>query len=197
MRLRALLLDNTHAGLAPRAETLMYAADRAEHVAAVIRPALDRGAVVVTDRYIDSSLAYQGAGRELPIAEVAQLNEWATGGLTPDLTILLDLSPAEGLGRRASSLDRLEAEPTVFHQRVRAGFLARAAADPPPLPGPGRVPRPRRDQPRDPGPRPRPAARPGARDGRGDHRQLPGGARVTAGGAFRPARRPGGRRRAA
>jgi dTMP kinase len=130
MRLRALLLDNTHQGLAPRAETLMYAADRAEHVAAVMRPALERGAIVVTDRYVDSTLAYQGAGRQLPVAEIAELNRWATGGLQPDLTILLDLPPAEGLGRRARSGDRLESEPTEFHQRVRAGFLARAQADP-------------------------------------------------------------------
>ena len=130
MRLRALLLDNTHHGLAPRAETLMYAADRAEHVAAVMRPALERGAIVVTDRYVDSTLAYQGAGRQLPVAEIAELNRWATGGLQPDLTILLDLPPAEGLGRRARSGDRLESEPTEFHQRVRAGFLARAQADP-------------------------------------------------------------------
>jgi dTMP kinase len=131
MRLRALLLDNTHAGLAPRAETLMYAADRAEHVAAVIAPALERGAIVVTDRYVDSSLAYQGAGRQLPLSEIIDLNTWATGGLLPALTILLDLPPADGLGRRASSADRLESEPAEFHQRVRAGFLARAAADPP------------------------------------------------------------------
>jgi dTMP kinase len=130
MRLRALLLDNTHDGLAPRAETLMYAADRAEHVAAVIRPAMDRGAIVVTDRYVDSTLAYQGAGRQLPVAEIAELNKWATGGLRPDLTILLDLPPAEGLGRRARSGDRLEAEPAEFHQRVRSGFLARAQAEP-------------------------------------------------------------------
>jgi dTMP kinase len=130
MRLRALLLDNTHHGLTPRAETLMYAADRAEHVAAVMRPALERGAVVVTDRYVDSTLAYQGAGRQLPVAEIAQLNQWATGGLQPDLTILLDLPPAEGLGRRARSGDRLESEPTEFHQRVRTGFLTRAQAEP-------------------------------------------------------------------
>lgn len=130
MRLRALLLDNTHAGLAPRAETLMYAADRAEHVAAVIDPALDRGAIVVTDRYVDSSLAYQGAGRQLPLSEVDELNKWATGGLLPDLTILLDLPPEAGLSRRARSGDRLEAEPAEFHQRVRTGFLALAKADP-------------------------------------------------------------------
>lgn len=130
MRLRALLLDNSLAGLAPRAETLMYAADRAEHVAAVIQPALERGAIVVTDRYVDSSLAYQGAGRSLSVAEVAQLNKWATGGLVPDLTILLDLPPAVGLSRAARSGDRLEAEPADFHQRVRTGFLTRAQAEP-------------------------------------------------------------------
>jgi dTMP kinase len=130
MRLRALLLDNTHAGLSPRAETMMYAADRAEHVASVIRPALERGAIVVTDRYLDSSLAYQGAGRRLPVGEVAALNQWATGGLVPDLTILLDLSPMEGLVRRERSADRLEAEPAEFHQRVRSGFLALADAEP-------------------------------------------------------------------
>ena len=83
-------------GWPPRAETLMYAADRAEHVAAVICPALERGAIVVTDRYVDSTLAYQGAGRQLPVGEIAELNQWATGGLQPDLTILLDLPPADG-----------------------------------------------------------------------------------------------------
>jgi len=130
MRLRALLLDTTHAGLSPRAETLMYAADRAEHVASVIKPALERGAIVVTDRYVDSSLAYQGAGRRQPARDVADLNKWATGGLMPELTILLDLPPTAGLGRRARSADRLEAEPAEFHQRVRVGFLALADAEP-------------------------------------------------------------------
>ena len=130
MRLRALLLDTAHAGLSPLAETLMYAADRAEHVASVIRPALERGSIVVTDRYMDSSLAYQGAGRRLPVSEVASLNRWATGGLVPDLTILLDLSPMEGLVRRERSADRLEAEPADFHQRVRSGFLALADVEP-------------------------------------------------------------------
>jgi dTMP kinase len=130
MRLRALLLDPAHTGLAPRAEALMYAADRAEHVETVIIPALERGAIVVTDRYIDSSLAYQGAGRELPLAEIASLNKWASCGLVPDLTIVLDLSPATGLGRRLSSADRLESEPIEFHQRVRDAFLRIAAAEP-------------------------------------------------------------------
>ena len=130
LRLRALLLDTAHAGLAPRAEALMYAADRAEHVQDVILPALERGAVVVTDRYVDSSLAYQGAGRQLPVSEIAGLNRWATGGLAPDLTVLLDLPVVTGLSRRLSSADRLESEPVEFHQRVRSGFLSLAAAEP-------------------------------------------------------------------
>jgi len=130
LRLRALLLDTAHTGLAPRAEALMYAADRAEHVQDVILPALERGAVVVTDRYTDSSLAYQGAGRQLPVSEIAGLNRWATGGLTPDLTILLDVPTVTGLSRRLSSADRLESEPVEFHERVRSGFLSLAAAEP-------------------------------------------------------------------
>ena len=130
MRLRAVLLDTAHTGLSARAETLLYAADRAEHVTSVIVPALERGAVVVTDRYVDSSLAYQGAGRNQPTGEVAKLNQWATGGLVPDLTVLLDMPPANGLGRRARSADRLEAEPLDFHERVRSGFLSLAREDP-------------------------------------------------------------------
>jgi dTMP kinase len=126
MRLRALLLDTAHTGLSRHAETLMYAADRAEHVATVIAPALARGAVVVTDRYVDSSLAYQGAGRQLPVEDIANLNDWATGGVRPDLTILLDLPPVDGLRRRERSADRLEAEPVEFHDRVRRAFLALA-----------------------------------------------------------------------
>src|SRR6266702_4482348 len=130
MRLRALLLDTAHTGLSPWAEVMMYAADRAEHVASVIGPALARGTIVVTDRFVDSTLAYQGGGRQLPVNAIRQVNELATGGLVPDLTFLLDLAPEEGLGRRASSADRLEAEPTLFHERVRAAFLALASADP-------------------------------------------------------------------
>ena len=130
MRLRALLLDTAHTGMSPKAEALMYAADRAEHVASVISPALDRGAIVITDRYVDSSLAYQGAGRNLPVEEIARFNWWATGGRVPDLTILLDMDPIAGLSRRARSADRLEAEPADFHLRVRAGFRALAQADP-------------------------------------------------------------------
>ncbi len=130
MRLRALLLDTAHAGLSARAEALMYAADRAEHVESVIIPALERGAIVVTDRYVDSSLAYQGGGRQLPLTDIAELNRWATGGLVPDLTVVLDLSPATGLSRRLRSADRLESEPIEFHQRVRDAFLRLAAAEP-------------------------------------------------------------------
>jgi dTMP kinase len=130
MRLRALLLDTAHAGMSSHAEALMYAADRAEHVFSVIEPALASGAVVITDRYIDSSLAYQGTGRGLRTPEIARLNSWATGGRTPDLTVLLDMPPEAGLGRRHRSADRLEAEPPEFHRRVRAGFLALARAEP-------------------------------------------------------------------
>ncbi len=130
MRLRALLLDTSSTGMSPHAEALMYAADRAEHVTSVIAPALERGAIVITDRYVDSSLAYQGWGRNLPVEEIARFNWWATGGRTPDLTILLDMDPLAGLNRRTRSADRLEAEPAEFHLRVRSGFLALAAADP-------------------------------------------------------------------
>jgi dTMP kinase len=108
----------------------MYAADRAEHVTSVIGPALGRGAVVITDRYVDSSLAYQGAGRRLDVTELTRFNRWATDGRTPDLTILLDMDPIDGLNRRTRSADRLEAEPAEFHLRVRSGFLGLAAAEP-------------------------------------------------------------------
>jgi dTMP kinase len=130
MRLRALLLDTAHTGMSPQAEALMYAADRAQHVASVIAPALERGAIVITDRYVDSSLAYQGAGRNLPLDEIVRFNRWATGGRMPDLTILLDMDPIAGLSRRARSADRLEAEPAEFHLRVRQGFLDLARAEP-------------------------------------------------------------------
>jgi dTMP kinase len=130
MRLRALLLDTAHAGMSPHAEALMYAADRAEHVASVIEPALARGSVVITDRYTDSSLAYQGTGRGLRGSDIAQLNSWATGGRVPDLTIVLDMPPEASLGPRTRSADRLEAEPVEFHRRVRAGFLALVRAEP-------------------------------------------------------------------
>jgi dTMP kinase len=121
-RLRAILLGHETGELAPQTEALLYAADRAEHVAAVIRPPLARRTVVLTDRYVDSSLAYQGAGRELTVDEVANLSSWATGGLVPELTVLLDVDPEIGLRRFAEPADRLEAEPLAFHQRVRQQF---------------------------------------------------------------------------
>ncbi|MFE7588020.1 dTMP kinase [Kitasatospora sp. NPDC057512] len=129
-RLRGLVLDVGNTGLSHRAEALIYAADRAEHVENVIRPALARGAVVITDRYMDSSIAYQGAGRDLAATEVSRISRWATGGLLPDLTVVLDVDPTRARERFTEALDRLESEPTEFHQRVRAGFLSLAAADP-------------------------------------------------------------------
>lgn len=124
-RLRALLLEPGTGELAARTEALLYAADRAQHVAEVVRPALRRGAVVLSDRYVDSSLAYQGAGRELERDDVARLSRWATEGLVPDLVVVLDVDPAVGLARaRAGGApDRIEAESLAFHQRVRDGFL--------------------------------------------------------------------------
>lgn len=126
----ALRRELLHSGdLAPRAEALLYAADRAQHVACVIEPALAAGRLVITDRYEDSSIAYQGAARGLG-DEVAALSRWANGGLVPDLTILLDADPATVAARRDRDADRLEAEPLAFHRAVRAGFLALAAAAP-------------------------------------------------------------------
>ncbi|XMA38025.1 dTMP kinase [Streptomyces albogriseolus] len=129
-RLRSILLDVSSAGLSHRAEALLYAADRAEHVDTVVRPALERGAVVISDRYIDSSVAYQGAGRDLSPTEIARINRWATDGLVPNLTVLLDVSPEAARERFTEAPDRLESEPAEFHARVRSGFLTLAAADP-------------------------------------------------------------------
>ncbi|CAL9486915.1 dTMP kinase [Streptomyces sp. enrichment culture] len=129
-RLRSILLDVSSAGLSHRAEALLYAADRAEHIDTVVRPALERGAVVISDRYIDSSVAYQGAGRDLSPTEIARINRWATDGLVPHLTVLLDVAPETARERFTEAPDRLESEPAEFHARVRAGFLTLAAADP-------------------------------------------------------------------
>ena len=129
-RIRSVLLDPATGALAPRAEAMLYAADRAQHVAQVVRPALARGAVVLTDRYVDSSLAYQGAGRELAVDEVARLSHWATDGLRPDLVVVLDVDPVVGLARAGDSPDRIEAESLAFHRRVRDGFLQLAEKDP-------------------------------------------------------------------
>ncbi|GAA4062411.1 dTMP kinase [Streptomyces shaanxiensis] len=129
-RLRSILLDVSSAGLSHRAEALLYAADRAEHVDTVVRPALERGAVVISDRYVDSSVAYQGAGRDLSPTEIARINRWATNGLAPHLTVLLDVAPEVARERFTEAPDRLESEPAEFHARVRSGFLTLAAADP-------------------------------------------------------------------
>lgn len=129
-RLRSILLDVSSAGLSHRAEALLYAADRAEHVDTVVRPALERGAVVISDRYVDSSVAYQGAGRDLSPTEIARISRWATDGLVPHLTVLLDVAPETARERFTEAPDRLESEPAEFHERVRAGFLTLAAADP-------------------------------------------------------------------
>ena len=127
--IRAIVLSPEFEGLEPRAEALLFAAARGEHAARVIRPAIERGAVVICDRYIDSSVAYQGYGRSLGSGAVRDLSLWATGGLLPDLTILLDVDPVIGLAR-LSNPDRLEAEPLDYHRAVRAGFLQLAADDP-------------------------------------------------------------------
>ncbi len=129
-RLRSILLDVSSAGLSNRAEALLYAADRAEHVSSVVRPALERGAIVISDRYIDSSVAYQGAGRDLSPTEIGRISRWATDGLVPHLTVLLDVVPEAARERFTEAPDRLESEPAEFHQRVRTGFLTLAAADP-------------------------------------------------------------------
>ncbi len=127
-RIRDLVLHGDH--VSPRAEALLFAADKAHHVDEVVRPALARGDAVVTDRYTDSSVAYQGAGRHLGAAEVHDLQMWAVDGLRPDLTVVVDVSPAEGRARRGVEHDRLEAEEDDFHAAVRAHFLAVAEGDP-------------------------------------------------------------------
>lgn len=132
-KLRSLVLEHGHGHIDARTEALIFAADRAAHVHQLIRPALLRGDVVVCDRYIDSSVAYQGIGRGLGASSVLDINLWAVEGLRPDLTILLDVDHLEGRGRRASSADpedRLESEPDTFHERIRAAFRERAAASP-------------------------------------------------------------------
>jgi dTMP kinase len=128
-QLRDILLDNKTGVISPRAEALMYAADRAHHVFSLIRPALQRGKIVITDRYFDSSIAYQGAGRVLLPSEVARISRWATESLTPTLTVIMDLPAEVGLGR-LNSTDRLESEPLAFHERVRQEYLNLAHLDP-------------------------------------------------------------------
>lgn len=127
--MRTIVLDPKNVGLDDRAEALLFAASRADHAARVIRPALERGDVVICDRYLDSSVAYQGVGRDLGEREVRDLSLWATRDLLPDLTIVLDIDPAIGLARLTNP-DRLEAEPLEYHRAVRAAFVAFAHADP-------------------------------------------------------------------
>ena len=124
------LVQNGPEDVDARTEALLYAADRAYHVATVIRPALERGAVVLGDRYIDSSLAYQGAARSLGVDEIASLSAWATQGLYPSLTFLLDLPPEVGARRRTDAPDRMERESMDFHERVRHQYLRLADAEP-------------------------------------------------------------------
>ncbi len=128
-KVRRIVLDPATGELADRTEALLYAADKAEHIHAVVRPALERGEVVVTDRYVDSTLAYQGAGRSLDGAELEWVARWATDDLRPHLTVLLDLEPSDGL-TRFEDRDRIEGESIEFHQRVREEFLRLAKADP-------------------------------------------------------------------
>lgn len=127
---RRILLSPEGHPPSPRTEALLYAAERAEHVASVVRPALRRGAVVVCDRYIDSSVAYQGVGRGLGAQTIEQISLWATDGLVPHLTVLLDVDPQTALSRSDDPADRLESEPLDFHTRVRHAFLDLAARAP-------------------------------------------------------------------
>jgi len=129
-QLRAVLLDPATVDLSARAEALLMAADRAQHVAEVIEPALAAGRHVVTDRFAGSSIAYQGHGRGLPVEEIRDLSMWATGGVWPDLVILLDVPPAEADRRLGAARDRMEAEPVSFHDAVIEGFRAQATAEP-------------------------------------------------------------------
>lgn len=129
-QVRELLLHGEDGSVSPRAEALLFAADRAQHVASVVRPALQDGQVVLTDRYLDSSVAYQGAARALGHDEVRELSMWAVEGLVPDLTVLLDVSAHQGRARRGEVHDRLEREADDFHDRVRQGFLDLAAREP-------------------------------------------------------------------
>ncbi len=127
--LRRIVLSPETGELAHKTEFLLYAADKAEHIETLVRPALERGEVVITDRYVDSTLAYQGAGRALDVAELEEVSRWATGDLRPHLTVVLDLEPSAGLAR-FEERDRIEGEGLEFHQRVRQGFLVLADSSP-------------------------------------------------------------------
>ena len=174
----------------PRAEALLYAADRAQHVHDVLRPALDAGEVVITDRFVDSSLAYQGAGRTIPLDEIRSCRAGPPRACVPDLTVLLDLPPEDGLARARgrAAADRLESESLDFHQRVRADLPGAGRGRRRPLPGARRAAAGRGARRRDPAPGRRAALRPAAADPARHAARLH---RVRAGAAS------GGRRRAA
>jgi dTMP kinase len=127
-QIRDLVLHGDH--VAPRAEALLFAADKAHHVETLVRPALQRGEIVISDRYTDSSVAYQGAGRELGAQEVHDLNMWAVEDLVPDLTVVVDVSAEEGRRRRGAVHDRLESEEDAFHEAIRQHFLSMARGNP-------------------------------------------------------------------
>jgi dTMP kinase len=127
---RRLVLDSPNLEITDRAEALLMAADRAQHVVDVIQPALEAGRTVICDRFAGSSVAYQGHGRQLPATEVEQLSRWATDGLWPDLIVLLEVSPGDAEQRLARAKDRVEAAGDAFHLRVHDGFLVQAMADP-------------------------------------------------------------------
>ena len=129
VELRRIVLSPETGALSPRTEALLYIADKAEHVDEVVQPALDRGEVVVTDRYVDSTLAYQGGGRDLAMGDLEEVARWATHGLRPHLTIVLDLEQQHGLSR-FEGRDRIEMEPLEFLERARPAFLRLAEADP-------------------------------------------------------------------
>jgi dTMP kinase len=128
--LRKVLKRRGGSSISPRAELFLFAASRAQLVAEVIRPALQEGKVVICDRFTSSTLVYQGYGRELGLNAIEMVNNMATGNLNPDLIILLDISPEQGLARKRSSTDRFESEDLSFHRRVREGYLKMAAAEP-------------------------------------------------------------------
>lgn len=127
--IRRIVLDPATGEMSPRAEALLYSADKAQHIFAVVKPALQRGAVVVCDRYVDSMLAYQGAGRALEPPEIEQIARWATEDLRPDLTVVLDAELSDGVHAKADK-DRLESAGDVFHERTRQSFLELARRDP-------------------------------------------------------------------
>lgn len=129
-KIRKILLDDNDGDIGHRAEALLFAADRAHHVEHIIRPAMKRGTIVICDRYEDSTIAYQGVARELGVPAIRDMSRWASEGLVPDLTVLLDMDPQAARARRAADTDRIEAEPLEFHQRVRGALRALADQKP-------------------------------------------------------------------